>query len=75
VLKGKNLDVEWRLFNRLPRKHVAAYSDQVRVAKASAFPEWYFRAHLIVDYISGMTDHFALAQYQLLSGIKIVQDQ
>ncbi|MEG9541222.1 hypothetical protein DZC40_03615, partial [Acinetobacter baumannii] len=30
-----------------------------------------YRAHLIVDYISGMTDDFALEMYQLLEGIRI----
>ena len=33
--------------------------------------EWYYRAHLIVDYISGMTDYHALETFQLLSGIKV----
>lgn len=73
--KVKGLDIEWRLFNRLPPKHVEAYKDQLKEFKRKDFPEWYFRAHLIVDYISGMTDTFALEQYQLLSGIRIVQEK
>ncbi|MDQ3132906.1 MAG: dGTPase [Acidobacteriota bacterium] len=72
---GQNLDVEWRLFNRLPKKYVLAYEDQLKEFAGEDFPEWYFRAHLIVDYISGMTDTFALEQYQLLSGIKIMQER
>ncbi|HEX8246647.1 MAG TPA: dGTPase [Pyrinomonadaceae bacterium] len=75
IVAGQNLDVEWRLFNRLPKKYVLAYEDQLREFSEQDFPEWYFRAHLIVDYISGMTDVFALEQYQLLSGIKIVQER
>ncbi|MFT3743069.1 MAG: dGTPase [Pyrinomonadaceae bacterium] len=71
--KGKGLDVQWRLFNRLPKKHVKAY--EYHLQESRGFPEWYFRAHLIVDYISGMTDHFALEQYQLLCGIKIEQNR
>ena len=70
---GKNLDVEWRLFNRLPKKHLQSYLDQKEGTEK--YPEWYLRAHLIVDYISGMTDTFAFEQYQLLSGIKIVQEK
>jgi dGTPase len=75
VLKGANLDLEWRLFNRLPGKHMRAYQDQLNSLDRTLFPEWYLRAHLIVDYISGMTDHYALAQFQLLSGIKIIKEQ
>lgn len=73
VVFGKNLDVEWRLFNKLPKKHLLSYQDQVE--EFSEIPEWYFRSHLITDYISGMTDTFALEQYQLLSGIKIIQEK
>lgn len=29
------------------------------------------RAHMIVDFISGMTDQFALKTYQSLSGIDL----
>lgn len=67
----QDLDLEWRLFNKLPPKHVNAYVDQIKEFSPSHYPEWYFRAHLIVDYISGMTDSFALDMYQLLKGIKL----
>jgi dGTPase len=30
--------------------------------------EWFCRAHLIVDYLSGMTDDFAYRLYQVISG-------
>ena len=29
--------------------------------------EWYYRVRLICDYISGMTDDFALSEYKTLS--------
>jgi dGTPase len=32
----------------------------------------YFKLRVIVDYISGMTDQFALSQFQMLSGQKII---
>ena len=32
--------------------------------------EFYYRVRLIIDYISGMTDDFALEEYQILSAIK-----
>lgn len=68
---GQGLDLEWRLFNKLPPKYVNAYVDQKKEVSTGTYPEWYFRAHLIVDYISGMTDSFALDMYQLLKGIKL----
>ncbi|YBG10276.1 dGTP triphosphohydrolase [Acinetobacter baumannii] len=62
------LDFELRLFRRLPNNHVSKYIHSVGLDKSN---EILFRAHLIVDYISGMTDDFALEMYQLLEGIRI----
>lgn len=31
--------------------------------------EWYFRVRLLLDYVSGMTDTYALEEFRLLSGI------
>jgi dGTPase len=62
------LDFELRLFRRLPKNHVKKYLHSVGIDKSN---ELLFRAHLIVDYISGMTDDFALEMYQLLEGIRI----
>lgn len=33
--------------------------------------EWHLRVHLIVDFVSGMTDQFSMDIYQLLKGINI----
>lgn len=33
--------------------------------------EWNLRAHLIVDFVSGMTDLFSMDMYQLLKGIRV----
>lgn len=66
--KDLNLDFELRLFRRLPRTHVRKYLHCVEHDKIN---EIQYRAHLIVDYISGMTDDFALEMYQLLEGIRI----
>ncbi|MBK7010981.1 MAG: dGTPase [Saprospiraceae bacterium] len=35
------------------------------------FKEWYLRAHLIVDYISGMTDSHSLEIHKLFKGIEV----
>lgn len=71
--KGKNpralnLDFELRLFRRLPNNHIDRYEKCVEIDSSN---ELLYRAHLIVDYISGMTDDFALETYQLLEGIRI----
>ncbi|MGB7282645.1 MAG: hypothetical protein WBE13_10315, partial [Candidatus Acidiferrum sp.] len=33
--------------------------------------EWFCRAHLVVDYLAGMTDDFAYRTYQVISGAKL----
>lgn len=57
-----------RLCHRISRRHLQAYQ---RAAQLQPEHELYYRLHLIVDYISGMTDTYAGAEYRLLSaGIK-----
>jgi dGTPase len=68
---GQGLDLHWRLFNKLPKKYVAAYEDHVQKPFDKDVPEWYFRAHLIVDFVAGMTDRFSLELYQTLNGIRL----
>ncbi|MGU5795131.1 dGTPase [Aeromonas hydrophila] len=70
---GSELFFARRLFHRLSARHLKAY----RLAVASRDPrfsdgaeqEWYFRVRLLLDYVSGMTDTYALEEYRLLSGI------
>ena len=67
-IRKNKLDFQLRLFRRLP----STYVDKYRTATAqNPDKEFIYRAHLIVDYISGMTDDFALEMYQLLEGIRI----
>ncbi len=67
-IRKNKLDFELRLFRRLP----STYVDKYRTATLqNPDKEFLYRAHLIVDYISGMTDDFALEMYQLLEGIRI----
>ncbi|WP_299732764.1 dGTPase [uncultured Endozoicomonas sp.] len=68
--------IEYRLNHRLSRKYKAAYLRAIQqVEQENHSPaeandlEWYFRTRLILDYISGMTDHFVLTEYQTLSAI------
>ncbi len=58
----------------LPREHLRVYRstiDDIRektLANTSSFEllEWMARAHLIVDFVSGMTDDFAIVTYRRL---------
>ena len=63
-------DLHRRLFHRLPDSYVFSYEAAI-CSEADKFKEWFYRAHLIVDYVSGMTDQYALETYQLLSGITV----
>ncbi len=71
----KVLDFERRLFNRLGKRYVKCYI--LEVNKLNTDPdefiikEWWLRTHLIIDHITGMTDDYALATYQVLMGINI----
>ncbi|MRI33689.1 dGTPase [Endozoicomonas sp. OPT23] len=68
--------LEQRLFHRLSVKQTAAYKRAVSAIDRKAFSlqeqkdlEWYYRARLLIDYISGMTDHFVMEEFQSLSAI------
>lgn len=72
-----NLDIEWRIFNRLSKNCVESYKAQLienrtlssKIGLANV--EWWLRVHLIIDHISGMTDDYALRTYQVCKGISI----
>lgn len=67
-IRNNKLEFELRLFRRLPNTYVDKYRRMITINPNN---EFLYRAHLIVDYISGMTDDFALEMYQLLEGIRI----
>lgn len=78
--KKRPIIVERKLLSLFPDKHLRAYQhgvNQLKTKKLSSdnkkMEEWKLRAHLITDFISGMTDDFALSSYQTLSGIKVTQ--
>ncbi len=67
---GSKLAIHRRLYNRLPSRYVKSY--KVAAAQTQCqHKEWNLRAHLIVDYIAGMTDNFAMETYQMLKGIRV----
>lgn len=74
---NKNIDLEWRIFNRISKRYVNSYKKQLIEWKddydsyGERNIEWWLRVHLIIDHISGMTDEFALKTYQVCKGIDI----
>ncbi|XKM14028.1 dGTPase [Orbaceae bacterium ac157xtp] len=68
--KHKKYMIETRLYHKLSAKHCVAYKQAIHeLDKDSpdfAVWEFYYRARLIQDYISGMTDHFAYDEYRKL---------
>ncbi|MBQ9275181.1 MAG: dNTP triphosphohydrolase [Succinivibrio sp.] len=54
-----------RLARRISRRHREAY---LQATSEGQLSEMYLRIRLIVDYISGMTDTYAAAEYRLLCG-------
>lgn len=67
--------ISQRLIRRLSSKHIVAYKQAIcNISKDDlqkyAIEEWYYRARLIIDYISGMTDDFAFDEYKTLEALK-----
>jgi dGTPase len=61
--------IAMRLIRRISSKQIVAYKNDVKNLDAEDVEsfhimEWYYRVRLITDYISGMTDDFALKEYQ-----------
>lgn len=73
----KSHPIETRLFHKLSSKHKGRYKEDVKNTFANSTPtnkekmmESYARTRLLIDYISGMTDQFALEEFQNLTAIK-----
>ena len=66
--------VSMRLIKRVSSKQIAAYKNDIKELDTEdvekyALLERYYRARLLTDYISGMTDDYALHEYQTLSAM------
>jgi dGTPase len=72
----KKLHTLLPLLDRLPAHYLDVYDSSLNETESlkewgdDAW-EWFCRAHLIVDYLSGMTDDFAYRSYQVISGAKL----
>ncbi|GAB3028754.1 dGTPase [Bowmanella dokdonensis] len=74
VISGGHRDllIESRLARRLPNKHVSAYrlaTDKYKGQPEETLWEAYYRCRLIQDMLSGMTDQYALDEYQELMAL------
>lgn len=71
---GQKIVIESKLLSLFPKRYIQAYRDDLKkLSEDEDFyvKEWVLRAHLITDFISGMTDDFSISTYQNLSGIKM----
>ena len=72
--KGDRILLEPKLLKLFPQKYKKVYTHQVNQFKGRQhedFLEWNARAHLVVDFISGMTDDFAMTTYRTLAGMRL----
>jgi dGTPase len=74
---GTRILAERKLLSIFPERHIKAYLYHLKSlerlqlsGKEKGLREWVLRAHLVTDFISGMTDDFAIWSFQTLSGIR-----
>ena len=72
---GRPIVVERKLLALFPKNYVLVYRDDLakldQKASDFAFREWQIRAHLVTDFLAGMTDDFAMTTYRTLSGMRL----
>lgn len=77
LLKDESIDcfISMRLIRRVSPKQIVAYKNDMKKLdkediESYKILEWYYRVRLIIDYISGMTDDYALEEYKVLRAIE-----
>ncbi|MCG0014577.1 dGTPase [Vibrio parahaemolyticus] len=77
TVNEKELSIETLLISGLPSSYIELYKSSVSSFREGDYKpvgdnyytnEWLFRAHLILDYVSSMTDDFAFRTFKILSG-------
>lgn len=71
---GVSLAIESKLLSLFPVRYKKVYCNYVENLPPDDdgnFLEWNARAHLVVDFISGMTDDFAMNTYRTLAGMRL----
>lgn len=76
LLRNERIDcfISQRLIKRLSSKQIVAYKQDISKldendSEKFAIMEFYYRVRLIIDYISGMTDDYALEEYKVLNAL------
>src|SRR5574344_958732 len=76
LLRNERIDcfISQRLIKRLSSKQIVAYKQDISKldendSEKFAIMEFYYRVRLIIDYISGMTDDYALEEYKILNAL------
>jgi len=70
----ETLLIEPKILSLFPLKQIRVYRDhlnQPTLPIPAELWEWNVRSHLIVDFISGMTDDFAMTTYRTLAGMRL----
>ncbi|WP_024953475.1 dGTPase [Sulfurospirillum arcachonense] len=77
LIEDKKIEcfIAMRLIKRISSKQIVAYKKDVEKLnkediEAYEMLEWYYRVRLVIDYISGMTDDYALDEYKTLLALK-----
>ena len=77
LLEDEKIDcfISKRLIKRISSKQIVAYQNDIKKLNIDNTEEYnilefYYRVRLVIDYISGMTDDFALEEYKILHAIK-----
>ena len=70
-----NCFISKRLIKRISSKQIVAYQNDIKKLNIDNTEEYnilefYYRVRLVIDYISGMTDDYALEEYKILHAIK-----
>lgn len=71
---GRRLVIEPKLLSLFPEKYIKVYKHfvaDIAMNDDGNFNEWNARAHLVVDFLSGMTDDFAMTTYRTLAGMRL----
>jgi len=71
---GMSIVIESKLLSLYPKNYIKVYQhhlNSIADKGDSDYLEWNARAHLIVDFVSGMTDDYAMTTYQSLSGMRL----
>ena len=72
---NRGMEHEWRLVNGIGERFRTVYCSKVISdtgrQRVSDVDEWWLRAHMVVDHVSGMTDNYALEIYKLYKGVQL----